>query len=396
MVNNDERNGADRPTRVLIINAFYEDTVGYQEVQLATVLRRSGYDVLVIASDRANHDRSVRYVDPPGAGIHRITRLIRVKNTFLPLESVRAHVRAFDPHIAFVIHPNAGLPYFFLGAIPPSCRVISFFGDLMDKNKVGRADTKGNALIQKYLKDRWYNATFRRSDVIVANTNETVATLKAVATSPIADKIVMPGLGFDPTVYHRSPELRSRTRAEYGLRDDDVVLLTVTRVYPGKPVSTWFREIEREIKAHPNLVYLFAGFLDAEHSRAMAAEIEAMGFGAKVRLLNFTTAAQNNALFNAADYSLWYAPTISIQQSMASGLPAIIPHDSTVDHLVEPGRTGLFFEDFDGLRSHLRSLGPWPVERSAVAKANERFSYENIVRFLFSRVKPPDGPLSAS
>lgn len=372
--------------RIAILTAFYEEQVGYQEVQLAQILRRLGHEVLVVTTDRANYRRETRYRDPVTSGIVRITRLIRIKNTFLPLEGVRAHIVSFRPDIALVIHPNAGLPYFYLRQLPPECRVISFFGDLLDKNKIGKADNKGNQFIQKHLKDRWYNTTFRRSDVIVANTNETTETLMACATIDITDKIVMPGLGFDPHQYFLSKDLRVQTRNELGIPPDHFVLTTITRVYPGKPVVEWLKPVIGVMKKNPKMSYVFAGFLDTELSRSIKKELMHFGLGNRLILLDFTSAEYNNALFNAADSSIWYTPTISIQQSMATGLPAIIPNDATVNHLVDPNVNGSYYADFEELIQILLNIHTKKFDRSSLADFNRRFSYTSIIEFLFSRL----------
>ncbi len=373
--------------RVIILTAFYEEQVGYQEVQLTKILQRLHYEVLVVATDRANYDRTVRYEDPESSGILRIKKHIRIKNTFLPLENIKERIERFHPDIALVIHPNAGLPYFYLKYLPASCKVISFFGDLLDKNKIGKADNKGNKFIQKYIKDNWYNKTFQRSDIIVANTNETSETLKNTATTAIDEKIVMPGLGFDPIQYYLSPEHRIQTRRELNIPLDHIVFVTITRVYPGKPVVEWLTPIIEQMRKNPRLTYIFAGFMDTELSRSIKRELEKFNLGHQLRLLDFTSAEYNNKLFNAADYSLWYTPTISIQQSMATGLPAIIPHDATVDHLVEPGINGMFYSNFGELSEIVSTIKVWNHERLALAEYNKKFSYDSIINFLFSRIQ---------
>lgn len=373
--------------RIIIFTAFFEEHVGYQEVQLAKVLRRMGHEVMVVTTDRSNLDLVKRYSGISFENVLRVTNVLRIRNTFLPFKIIRKEVSAFKPDVALIIHPGAGLPYFYLSSLPDKCKVISFFGDLDVVDKVGKAaGIKGNAWIQKVIKDRWYNKTFQRSDVIVANTNETTEILQKCAKRSIEKKIVMPGLGFDPETYFPSIELRTKTRKEMGLSDDHIILLTITRVYAGKPIIQWLNPVITQLNKNPKLVYIFAGFADTEFSRQIKRELQSFHLDDRLRLLDFTSADYNNALFNAADYSLWFLPTISIQQSMATGLPAIVPFDKTLDHLVEPNHNGLYYNDFLELREVLSELNPWPIRRDELVRFNHKFSYDSIIEFLFSSI----------
>jgi hypothetical protein len=370
--------------RIVIISSFFEEHIGYQEVQLAKVLQRLGHDVLVVTTDRSNFYPEKRYNGSEFPNVIRIKRLLRVKNTFLPFENLKLSIKQFDPQIALVIHPGSGLPYYYLSTLPKSCKVISFYGDLQVVDKVGKADgIKGNAYIQKYLKDRWYNKTFDRSEIIVANTNETMNILKNISTNSIDEKIVMPGLGFDSKVYFHSNDLRNSTRREMNIADNQIVLLTLTRVYAGKPIVQWLAPVIEQLKKNRDLIYIFAGFMDSEFSRSIKNELKSLNLDGQLKLLDFTSAEFNNSLFNAADYSVWFIPTISIQQSMATGLPAIIPFDETVDHLVEKDLTGIFYKDFSELSHRISELQPWKLKREDVALRNKRFSYESILQQLF-------------
>lgn len=373
--------------RVVIFTSFFEEHIGYQEVQLSRVLRRLNHDVLVVATDRSNLYPKMRYTNAPPSHVLRIRRVLRIRNTFLPLESIRNEIASFDPEIALVIHPGSGLPYFYLSTLPEKCKVISFFGDLEVVNKIGKADgIKGNEWVQKTLKDRWYNKTFRRSSVIVANTNETADILHKIARSSIEHSIQMPGLGFDPEIYFPSPELRLRTRKDLGFDNGQIVLLTVTRVYSGKPIREWVRLVVDQLHRNPNLVYIFAGFMDTIFSRTIKRELGSLNLGRQLRLLDFTSAEYNNALFNAADYSLWFIPTISIQQSMATGLPAIVPFDRTTDHLIETNMNGRYYTSMDELSVMLSKIDHWIKDRSEVAFFNNKFSYPFIIDKLFNGV----------
>ena len=71
--------------KILIISSFFEQHIGYQEVQFAEALYSMGHDVKVIATDRSNLDVKKRYEDSnDNFEVKRIKKLTRIKNTFYP------------------------------------------------------------------------------------------------------------------------------------------------------------------------------------------------------------------------------------------------------------------------------------------------------------------------
>jgi glycosyltransferase involved in cell wall biosynthesis len=374
--------------KVLLVTSFFEEEIGYQEVQLAQVLRAKGHRVMVLTTDRSYLHKERRLSGEDKAGtIFRITRMLRLRDTVFPLQSVATKIAGFEPDVALLIHPGHGLSYFAMKSISRQSKVVSFFGDLRVDNKLAQVKgLKGSPFVQQALKNRWYRKVFRRADLIVANTNETSDILKQIAGDNLTSKLIMPGLGYDPGVYNYRPPLRAEWRKEMGFKDDDIVVATVTRIIEGKPVEKWVEPVLGALSENSCLVYVLAGFMNDEYSSIVKASLNRSEFKDRLVLLDFTGASENNKIFNGADYSLWFAPTTSIQQSMASGLPAILPLDGTLDHLVADGKNGLYYRDFQELRKTLRGLSGSVAPRQEIVEINERFSYDHILEALFSRL----------
>jgi glycosyltransferase involved in cell wall biosynthesis len=374
--------------KILIISSFFENNVGYQEVQFAEVLSSMGYEVKVLATDRSNLDIQKRYDDSNDKfEINRIKKLSRIKNTFYPKEDLSEFFNTYNPDLVFLILPGSGIPYFLMKHINPKAKVISVFSDTTIENRISKAKgTKGNKLIFDLLKARWYNKVFERSDLILANTPETSSILKSVSKKNISDKLRMYGLGFDNNKYFYSNEQREESRREFDIKDNEKLIITISRIYLGKPFEYWVEQVAEFLNNNPDYIYLLAGFSDTEYSRKVESNLRKLNLGNRLILYKFTTAQQNNKLFNAADFSLWFAPTISIQQSMGTGLYPIIPFDSTLEHLVEKNKTGLYYSDFDDLKKLLPGLNNISYDRRENSEINQKFSYQSILRKVISEV----------
>lgn len=374
--------------KILIVSSFFENHIGYQEVQFAETLTAMGYEVKVIASDRSNLDLGKRYEDSNNIfEVKRIKKLIRIKNTFYPKENFQIFFEKFNPDVVFLILPGSGLPYFLLKCINSKAKVISVFSDTTIDNRVHKATgTKGNKFVFNILKAKWYNKVFERSDLILANTNETASILKSVSKKNMENKIRTYGLGFDSNRYFFDEEIRKEFRSELNLKEEQKLIATISRIYSGKPFELWVEQIKDFLSTNKNFVYLLAGFNDTDYSKKVESNLKKLNLGDRLILHKFTSPGDTNKIFNAADFSLWFAPTISIQQSMATGLFAIVPFDSTLDHLIESNKTGLYYNDFDELKKTLESLKNISYDRSENSKLNNKFSYQNILAKAISEV----------
>ncbi len=126
--------------KILIVTSFFEKEIGYQEVQIAGVLNAMGQDVMVLTTNRSylHKERRLRN-DGLGYPVTRISHMLRIRDTVLPLQPVKREIAAFDPDVVILIHPGHGLGYFVLKDIPGKSKVLSFFGDLRLDNKLAQA-----------------------------------------------------------------------------------------------------------------------------------------------------------------------------------------------------------------------------------------------------------------
>ena len=372
---------------ILILCPFFENHVGYQEVQFADALASMGHTVKVLTSDRSNLDLTKRYEDYSGKyEVKRIKKSLRIKNTFYPKEDLTGFFLNFSPQIVFSLLPGSGLPFFLLKYVNQNSKVISVFSDTTIDNRVANAKgTKGNKTIFNLLKKKWYKDVFKKSDLIMANTNETADILKSISLPDVAAKLRVYGLGFDSSKYFFSQQLRDEFRKKLGLSEKQKLLATVSRIYKGKPFEFWVEQVKNFLSKNKNFIYLLAGFDDTSYSKETEANLKKLNLPNLI-LHRFVSPEEANLIFNAADYSLWFAPSISIQQSMASGCFPIIPFDSTLDHLLENKVTGFYYNTFDDLKNILHTLDSHSYNREAAAGINSKYSYQNILSKVIEEV----------
>lgn len=374
--------------KILIITSFFEPHVGYQEVQFSDTLHSMGYEVKVLTTDRSNLSPEKKYESSfDKYEIIRIKNHVRIKNTFYPKGSLINYFEDFIPDLVFLILPGSGLPYYCLKYINSNAKVVSVFSDTTIENKIYQASgTKGNKLIFNFLKSRWYNKVFDRSNLLLANTNETSEILKTTARKNIDNRIKVYGLGYDGSVYFYDTELRKKTRNQLGIKEPEKLITTISRIYKGKPFDFWIDQIKDFLINNSDFKYLLAGFNDTEFSQQIEEKLTSFGLGERLILKKSTNPKESNAIFNAADFSLWFAPTISIQQSMASGLYAIIPFDSTLDHVLKADNAGLYYKTYDELKVNMNRLKNLVYNRDENIKINSRYSYKNILQEVISEV----------
>jgi glycosyltransferase involved in cell wall biosynthesis len=347
-----------------------------------------GYEVKVLTTNRSNLNPEKRYEDSfDKYEVRRIKNHVRIKNTFYPKEDLTSFFESFKPDLVFLILPGSGLPYYYLKYIDSNAKVISVFSDTTIENRIYQATgTKGNKVIFNFLKSRWYNKVFERSNLLIANTNETSQILKSTSKKNIDNKVRVYGLGFDENVYFYDENLRTDTREELGIKDSEKLIVTISRIYKGKPFGFWIEQIKDFLKNNFDFKYLLAGFNDSEFSQQIEKKLKNFGLGERLIMKKSTNPEESNSIFNAADFSLWFAPTISIQQAMATGLYAIIPFDTTLDHIISSDNMGMYYKTYEELRVKMDILKNLVYTRDENIKMNSRFSYKNILQKVIFEV----------
>ncbi|HWB07040.1 MAG TPA: glycosyltransferase [Verrucomicrobiales bacterium] len=368
--------------RILIGSASFDERSNYQEVVFAKALTRLGYDVLVVSAIVKSGPGET---GPRGYRIAKVEKYIRIRDTFFACRGLDRIVADFKPDAAFLLAPNHGLPYALLEHLPAACKVVPYFGDLRESHviKGGKwLSRRGNPVIKRFLKDRWYRALLHRADLIVPCTNETQRILEEVDAESLRGKVLMRSLAVDPSDFFYDPSLRSPND---GLR----TIITVTRIDPLKPVKEWTAPVLAWLRQNPGWRYVLGGLPPGTEGARLKAELEAPDLGDRFRLLGRLTAEEINRLYNNADLAIWFLAAIGIQQSMITGLPVLLPAHNALDHLVNPGVNGLYYSSSGDIPSRLSEAAAISWDRAAVAKRNEGLSANVLLKSVLDRIGIP-------
>jgi hypothetical protein len=134
---------------------------------------------------------------------------------------------------------------------------------------------------------------------------------------------------------------------------------------------------------------------DHPESQRITSLIEDTGLADRFICRPFAERGQLRTVYNAADFGVWYRqPSVSIQESMGTGLYMLLADEPTLSHLLIDPLTGRYFNrgDFDEALELIvqtaeslqvgNALGD-EASRERRAKANaDRFSYLSLARRL--------------
>lgn len=347
-----------KPTipRVLIVAGYFDWFSGYQETALARALQPLAH-VEVVASDRVSPAFTEGHLArlgvprryPVGQNReHGVTmtriRVREMRSMVWSLDAVR-HISATPADLIIQVMPGQ-----VLSAAPSLSRnrapKLVLYGD-------NRAMWSHLPRIQRVLKGAaftmskglLYTLVNRRARSAYGYTPDTQRRLRPFAAGR---KMELMPLCYVPADFHLDDRLRSQTRAELDLADDNLLVIAAGKTDPRKRLQWLIESVARLSTDHPKLKLVVVGDDGSRHSRELHQEVADHAVGDRVRFLPFANTGRLNALFNAADVGVWPRnPAITIQQALATGLSVVLPKNDLVGHLLRPG-TGRYFEPEPG------------------------------------------------
>ena len=229
-----------------------------------------------------------------------------------------------------------------------------------------------------------FRAVARLSDVLVVHTESSAAGVDA--RLPAAGRTVVIPHGNYVGAYPPAAEGRAATRARYGLRDDDLVLLAFGQIRPYKRLLHTARAVRELDDDRLRLVVV-----GAEKDRAEAQRLRAVAAGDPRIVLDVRHVpdAEVSALHAMADACV--APYVSdfasgaLLLGLSHGLPVLAPADGTASELALPDALIAFRGDdlaaaveelrrrsVEGMRTAARASAervPWAASARALVRA---------------------------
>lgn len=226
-----------------------------------------------------------------------------------------------------------------------------------------------------------FRVVARLSDVLIAHTDSNAARVRA--RLPADGRTVVIPHGHYIGAYPPAAEDRAATRARYGLRDDDLVLLAFGQIRPYKRLLRTVRALRELEEERLRLVVV-----GAERDRAEAQRLRAVSAGDPRIVLDLRRApdAEVAALHAMADACV--APYVSdfvsgaLLLGLSYGLPVLAPPDGTAAELALPEALIPFTgDDLEAAVAELRRRSADGMRAAALASA-ERVPWSASARTL--------------
>jgi glycosyltransferase involved in cell wall biosynthesis len=393
--------------RLGIITAHYMPEVGYQEVHLPRAYARSGHTVKVFTSDasvnlggemnKLNY-RSGLFKDEKYD--YEILRLpsLSYKSKAYSFKLKKA-ILAFNPDVLIILGVAKIFPFPLLNkTFSNKFKMISIYGDAKEylERNTFKQKFKNffHELGYRFIKEPLYRKAVNYCHRLVMNIPETndffLGFLKGNDKKVFEQKRVMLTLGFDPDEYFFNETDRTNKRTELGIAEDEVVLITSTRVNKRKNLESNIAFISKLHGEGKKVRYIIVGFLGDAYERELKAFIQSQPKPETFICFPFLNAKEIRKLYCAADAGIWLKVAISIQEAMGTGLPVILENKPSVNHLIKNNINGWFFEknNFeDVIRAVVNTLQDKKTDRNKLAGENATLlSYDTIAHKIIESI----------
>lgn len=346
--------------KIGIVSAHYMPEIGYQEVHLAKAYARLGYTVKVFTSaasvnlggsiNQLKYNTGVTIDQKYGYEILRLPS-ISYKSKSFPF-GLKKSVNDFNPEVLIIlgvakIFPLALLTKEFYGKI----KIVSIYGDAKEYLDRGTFSQKLKTFFHELgfstIKHPLYRKAIKYGDKLILNIPETndlfIDFLSNNEKVEFNNKKVMLNLGYDPDEYFYQENDRVSTRKELGFNDNEIVIITSTRINKRKNLEQIINIItDLNHKGIP-VSYILVGFLNDTYETELKTFIANQSFPNKFKCFPFLSSKEIRKLYCAADVGIWLKVAISIQEAMGTGLPIILENKPSVSHLIENEKNGWFF-----------------------------------------------------
>jgi glycosyltransferase involved in cell wall biosynthesis len=381
--------------------------IGYQEVHLAKAYARLGYTVKVFSSaasvnlggsiNQLSYKTGTTFDAKYGYEIQRLPSL-SYKSKVLPFR-LKKNVALFKPDVLVIlgvakIFPMALFNKDFFGKM----KIISVYGDAKEYLDRGSFSQKAKTFLHEIgysaIKHPLYRKAITYGDKLILNIPETNQLFHDFLN--VKDKVafdskkVMLNLGYDPDEYFFNKEDRNVIRKELNVDANEIVIITSTRINKRKNIEQIIELISKLNSKGKNVSYVIVGFLNDAYEKEVKSFIGKQPFPNKFKCFPFLNSKEIRKLYCASDIGIWLKAAISIQEAMGTGLPIILENKPSVNHLINEGTNGWFFnkDNFEStINKVVDDLSNTALDRDNLAIQNSKvLSYDTIAQKILDTV----------
>ena len=179
------------------------------------------------------------------------------------------------------------------------------------------------------------------------------------------------GIGVDLERIESTPSDRSKVRREFGIGENDIVVISVGELIRRKNFETALRSIERLSKEKVQYIIAGSGVLDGE----LRDLVKQLGISGQVHFVGFRSDVFE--LLKASDIFLFPSYQeglpLALMEAMAAGLPAVVSNIRGNRDLIAPGKGGFLYSanDADGFAEGIKTLIADPALRRKMGSYNK-------------------------
>lgn len=133
-------------------------------------------------------------------------------------------------------------------------------------------------------------------------------------------------LGADSSKFFHSPSLRQEGRAELGIDDDTILVLSSGKFGPKKEVLTLLRAFSKLRERYPNIQLALVGRGPSDYLAKMKELTRSENMEGSVHFIDFVPNDQLPRYYNAADIGVWPGDaSITVLEAASTGIHIVIP-----------------------------------------------------------------------
>ncbi len=403
--------------KVAIVSGHFMPELGYQEVYLARACARLGHEVCVFTSTTPSPagNKVLAKAYPAGSSVDerygfevlRIPVLLGFGSNVI-VRGLRDKVRAYQPDLIIIVAVAKLFAAPLLDArVARHSKMVAVFGDAAEYRDTTTISKRVRSAFQWLLfvsiKRRLYRRAAHYCDYIVFNHAETKGILRSQMDRDSLDELDRKGrvltLGFDPDEFYYRGSDREVIRAKLGVGEDEILLITATRVNRKKNLEKLVELVaslrENGLKVH----YLIIGFADDSYGRELKQFISRQREPGIFHCRPFLSHDRIREFYCAADIGIWLKAAISIQEAMGTGLQVVLEDKQVVSHLLESDDDGRYFRPneisqvISALVGETAAMEGAQREQKRAARANrnrERLSYDVVAEKIIRLVAGQD------
>jgi glycosyltransferase involved in cell wall biosynthesis len=163
---------------------------------------------------------------------------------------------------------------------------------------------------------------------------------------------------------------KRKVKSELGLNPDDLVIVSVGRLYARKGLFTLVESMPIVIKRFPNAKFIISGKGQSDEMRKLVAYAEKHGVKDNIIFTGYYPDSKLPKLYEAADvfaFSTFYEHhPFAVLEALATGLPVVTTTVGGIPETIENGKNGFLVEPFNPKQFSDRIL--YLLEHPAEAK----------------------------